>query len=413
MLNRHMTTPTLSVIVPTRERSDTLRHTLRSIVDQDYDDCEIIISDNFSQDETHNVVQSFSDCRIRYLNTGQRLSMSDNWEFALSRAAGKFINYIGDDDGFLPGALSNAMGALSRSNYDALIWEKIEYCWPDYIENSMRNWFSLKTASYSMRTTNARSKLAQVIKFRDSYTKLPCLYNGIVRKALIDKVRDQSTSKMFFNAIAPDVYSGIVLSMAMKSYLYTNYPFSINGASRHSNGTSTMRQGADTPNSSVSKFSSENRRIYDDRIRIGPSAQIYVMGEYLLASTALPNFHFSEPPWKHYVAKLVKSAEQAFLPNDILESASHTARALGINMSAIKSGPRKLLAKPTAIGMDGGAFSFIVPIEMVSNVNDACKLVAGMLPAFDTVRNTTAFGTFIREIRKSATLELLRLYRSF
>lgn len=77
--------PLLSVIVPTRERADTLKFAIRTILDQSTDDIELIISDNFSQDNTQEIVESFSDHRLKYFNTGKRLSMCDNWEFAFQQ----------------------------------------------------------------------------------------------------------------------------------------------------------------------------------------------------------------------------------------------------------------------------------------------------------------------------------------
>jgi hypothetical protein len=71
--------PFFTVIVPTRERSETLRHTLATIVGQDYADLEILVSDNASEDETQDDVASFRDPRIRSIRTPRRLSMSRNW----------------------------------------------------------------------------------------------------------------------------------------------------------------------------------------------------------------------------------------------------------------------------------------------------------------------------------------------
>ena len=53
-----------SIVVPTCERASTLRFTLKTIIEQDYDNLQIIVSDNFSNDETKEVVQSFSDSRF-------------------------------------------------------------------------------------------------------------------------------------------------------------------------------------------------------------------------------------------------------------------------------------------------------------------------------------------------------------
>ncbi len=97
----------ISVLIPTRERADTLVSSLRTCTSQDEDDLEIIVSDNFSADDTRYVVESFNDSRIRYLNTGKRLGMSQNFEFAMAHAEGDYITILGDDDGLLPGAVGD------------------------------------------------------------------------------------------------------------------------------------------------------------------------------------------------------------------------------------------------------------------------------------------------------------------
>lgn len=53
-----------TVVIPTRERCDTLEHAFHTCVIQDYDDLEIIVGDNFSQDRTRKVVESYKnrDC---------------------------------------------------------------------------------------------------------------------------------------------------------------------------------------------------------------------------------------------------------------------------------------------------------------------------------------------------------------
>src|SRR2546421_723250 len=47
-----MTNPKITVIIPTRERCDVLGKTLATVVAQDYEAIEILVSDNFSADET-------------------------------------------------------------------------------------------------------------------------------------------------------------------------------------------------------------------------------------------------------------------------------------------------------------------------------------------------------------------------
>ena len=51
LMTMQRSAPMISVVIPTRERSRTLVHTLRTCADQDYANCEILVSDNFSQGE--------------------------------------------------------------------------------------------------------------------------------------------------------------------------------------------------------------------------------------------------------------------------------------------------------------------------------------------------------------------------
>ena len=117
----------LTVVIPTRERADTLFHTLRTVLEQEYENLEILVSDNASIDNTRQVVSQFSDVRLRYINTGNRIGMSENWEFALSHVTGDFVMYLGDDDGLLPNACNDIASIINNSGTRALIWNKATY----------------------------------------------------------------------------------------------------------------------------------------------------------------------------------------------------------------------------------------------------------------------------------------------
>ena len=80
-----------TILIPTRERADTLYHTIRACLNQTYSNYEVIVSDNYSQDNTYDVVHSFSDSRLKYINTGKRMSMSENFDFALSYVSDGYV----------------------------------------------------------------------------------------------------------------------------------------------------------------------------------------------------------------------------------------------------------------------------------------------------------------------------------
>jgi glycosyltransferase involved in cell wall biosynthesis len=252
--------PFFSIIVPTRERKRTLPYTLRSILAQDHPSFEIIVSDNFSFDGTEQAVKDLADDRIRYFNTQARLPMHENWNFALGKAQGKYVTIIGDDDGLLPGALSDIASLIDGNNTKAISWNKIEYCWPDHPRQSLRNQLSV-TLDNSLFRPESDQIIRDVCWFLLPYARMPTLYNSVlsmevIRSCLLPDGR-------LFKSSSPDIYSGISLLGKMDSYLYSMRPFSINGASAASNGTALANNDNQAAyNTFVSELENEYRYIF-------------------------------------------------------------------------------------------------------------------------------------------------------
>ena len=108
-----------TVVIPTRERCDTLEYSLRTLTEQPYPHLEIIVSDNDSADATRDVVRANGDPRIRYINTGRRLSMSGNWEFALAHVTEGWVTFLGDDDGLVPNCFERVNEIVDRTGVRA------------------------------------------------------------------------------------------------------------------------------------------------------------------------------------------------------------------------------------------------------------------------------------------------------
>ena len=97
-----MATPFFSVVIPTFNRSDLFPYAVQSILNQTFEDFEIIISDNCSDDDTPEVAKKFTGPRVKYFQTSHHFTIADAWEFARLHAAGKFIMMLSDDDTFHP-----------------------------------------------------------------------------------------------------------------------------------------------------------------------------------------------------------------------------------------------------------------------------------------------------------------------
>src|SRR5262245_17171828 len=110
-----MSGPRFSIVVPTRQRHETLRHCLRTCLAQGFDDYEVVVCDNCSSPQTRQVVEEQATPRLRYLRMTEPLAMSANWERALSEVRGEYVLVLGDDDGLMPYALAELDGLLRQT----------------------------------------------------------------------------------------------------------------------------------------------------------------------------------------------------------------------------------------------------------------------------------------------------------
>jgi glycosyltransferase involved in cell wall biosynthesis len=266
-----------TVIIPTRERCDTLHWSLKTCTSQNYENLEIIVSDNFSQDATRDVVEAYRDSRIRYINTGERLSMSHNWEFALAHATGDYVAYVGDDDGLMPNAIEPVLEVINETNTDAFICKKPLYYWPNHLLEEYRNILVLYTDN-TFEKINSGEMLKKMTQF-DTMEKSPVIYDGFIRREVLEKIKRMSGR--FFNSQIPDVYSAAAILGVIPDYYYTRKPFLIQGISGHSTGASYLTQGGGSK--SAVQFYSEENIPFHPKMRSAPEPNILVAESLLQA----------------------------------------------------------------------------------------------------------------------------------
>lgn len=269
-----------NVIIPTRERADTIFHALRTVVAQDYDNLNIIVSDNFSQDNTREVVDSFGDPRISYINTGKRISMSHNWEFALDHVTEGWVIFIGDDDGLLLGAIELLNKLIQEYGVEAVSCQSyVNYVWPNHYSDRMDGFFLLKLAN-SVKLKSSFDEVKKIFTGQlKTFHKLPGCYHGAASIGLINRLRDKSGR--FFCSQIPDVYAAIALSFGTKQFLSMDYPFTVAGISKHSNGMSELISASLSNKSASEQFNTENNIPFDGTLIKGVSTHIMVYESYL------------------------------------------------------------------------------------------------------------------------------------
>jgi glycosyltransferase involved in cell wall biosynthesis len=95
-----MSNPLVSICLPTYNRGSQLRENLETVLGQDYEPMEVVISDNASTDDTEQVCRALaaSDARVRYFRQSTNSGVHANHNFCVEQARGEFICFLHDHD---------------------------------------------------------------------------------------------------------------------------------------------------------------------------------------------------------------------------------------------------------------------------------------------------------------------------
>src|SRR3990170_3250837 len=99
----------VSVVVPAHNHAKYLPVTIRSVLDQTFTDFELILIDNGSTDNTHEVVQRFDDPRIRYFYQKDSGLPANSRNVGINMSRGEWIALLDSDDIWLPNKLATQM----------------------------------------------------------------------------------------------------------------------------------------------------------------------------------------------------------------------------------------------------------------------------------------------------------------
>jgi len=225
--------PFFSVVMPTRNRAKLLPFAVQSVLNQTFDDYEVIVSDNFSSDETPQIARDFNDKRLKYFRSEKPLSMGESWEYALSHAVGEYICFLSDDDAYSRIFLERMSKVISDESAD-IVTCKITpfYAVDDYKYGRKITGKSLIVKPYDRKISALNRKEAVKFlfdKFRVTSEvnkrfeiDIPQLVNTAYRSSVIDRVK--SRVPKIFPILSSDIYSSVLFLNSVDKYCYLNEP---------------------------------------------------------------------------------------------------------------------------------------------------------------------------------------------
>lgn len=220
--------PYLSILIPTRNRSKYVSSAISSALAVS-GQVEILISENYGDDDGWDVCNSFEDTRIKLFRPPNPLPMHEHFDFLLKKSKGEWVTFIGDDDAILPYA-ADYIEKISRiyPSFEAIASPRAYYFWPqsDDLFGNYRAPFSKE-----IQIHDSKLNLELTLNGQIDYMFQPQLYSGgFQRRSLIQRVIASQNGR-YFKTTQPDVFSALMGLLFTSRYLRVGLPLSIVGTS--------------------------------------------------------------------------------------------------------------------------------------------------------------------------------------
>lgn len=118
-----------SIIIPTYNRSHIIEKTIQSVLNQKYDDYEVIIVDNCSTDNTVELLQKYlEDTRYKLIINSENYERSYSRNVGISNASGDYLTFLDSDDIMGEDCLLDAFEFATKNKGFAIFHNKFLFC---------------------------------------------------------------------------------------------------------------------------------------------------------------------------------------------------------------------------------------------------------------------------------------------
>lgn len=105
---------TVSICIPSYNNEKFIYRTLKSVLNQTYQNLEIIITDDASIDRTLDIAYSLKDSRIKIFKNNTNSGITTNWNRSINLASGDYIKLVCGDDVIYPSCVEKQVKILDN-----------------------------------------------------------------------------------------------------------------------------------------------------------------------------------------------------------------------------------------------------------------------------------------------------------
>jgi len=193
----------ISIILPTFNQASYLRRAILSVINQSYENWELIIVDNYSNDETERIVKEFTAKKIKYHKFKNHGVIAKSRNLAIQKSQGEWIAFLDSDDYWFSNKLSDC---INLANNDI-----------DFIYHDLRIDQSGKKKSFKEKIVT-RQVLAPVLTDLLVNGNLIGNASVLVRRNVIDEVRGLDESPVMVGS--EDYNCWLKIATLTENFLY-------------------------------------------------------------------------------------------------------------------------------------------------------------------------------------------------
>jgi len=220
----------LTIIIPTRNRSQTLKFALESVKQNiSLIPHELIIASNGDslEGDLFGIPKELLDS-ARIVRSETRLSMGENWRFGFSFARGNWVHVMGDDDILLIRNPEKVNEILKRDDINGIVFRFGTFSWTinsdgRYTQNSF--WEPEETLEFE----KIESKMSTLRTWEELHPRSYPNGTGssLIRRKYLDNLEYKD---MLFAAVSPDWFTGAYFAFSNSIYLKCDLLWSSIGA---------------------------------------------------------------------------------------------------------------------------------------------------------------------------------------
>jgi len=265
-------------------------------------DVEVVVSDNSTDELTLKGIAEFQrDPRLVYIRSYDKLTVHENFSLALESSSGRYVGFIGDDDGVV-----SDVGTIARwadvHGLDAVVGPHLAiYWWPDVqlglYGRRLSGTLCVQPFTGSLSFPDARAERRSVARRGGvDFGRMPRSYHGIVARRSLNAVKERAGC--YFPGPTPDMASAASLSHVVERYAWIDAPIYISGTGMGSASGAGVAKRHDWSVESAPWISPESVRAWSlmtPRRSVGPTLWaegVLQASEAMGADDVVPFFNF-------------------------------------------------------------------------------------------------------------------------